>query len=251
MDATRILYCGSDSYVRRFIQAALEITSPQLVVLQEADKQTATDLVSSSTWTLIVLDCRETDSDAAPHLIRTFREAAPLTALMVLARNGAAILEEVMALRAGADDWLVFPCPQEELAERCRALIRRVSRPATLEQVRDYGPFSLDESMRELTGPDGTVSLTCTETRLLACLLCQPDQCILSAGLLSAVWNTGTALGRDQVKVGVYRLRHKLSQAGIPASIVESHRGLGYRINLSRSRELSKRGDIASRTGQR
>ena len=228
----RVLYHGTDTYACRFVHAALEVTCDSLVVGSSRALQTTTGYLQSARWDLLVIDGRNDESDAMPVLIRSVRRVAELVPLVVFAPHGASVLDEILALRAGADDWVIFPLPQAEFAARCTALLRRISRPEPISKVESHGNLTFDELLHELTGPDATVSLTCTEARMLGCLLRRHGRYVSIAELLGEVWNSGPAVGKEQVKVGVYRLRQKLILAGIDGSVIEHHRGMGYRVNV-------------------
>ena len=228
----RVLYYGSDTYVRRFVQAAVELPLQDVIFRCETDIAAATALLESSYWEIVVLDCRDMAPDEVPSFVRTFRKASKYVGILTLAGPRATTLDQIVALRAGADDWLVVPLPQAELTERCRTLVRRVSRFEPGDSVYSLGGLTLDASEHTLTGPRGSVTLTCNETLLLACLLRQPNRSVDRLELLRAMTDGGFAVEREQLKVGVYRVRQKLAQVGIRKSAIENRRGLGYRVRL-------------------
>lgn len=228
----RILYHGTDEYAFRFIRAALEpVYDPLFVQISEA-QDTTLRFVESTKWDLVVVDSRDSQADNTPVLVSSVRTVAAQSPLIVFARHGASVLDEIVALRSGADDWVGFPMAQAEFAARCNALLRRVSRLDPVDIVRAQGELWFNESLHQIVGPSGTVTVTCTEARLLACLMRHPGRYVSSAELLRAVWDSGPAIGKEQVKVGIYRLRQKLLLAGIDGSAIEHHRGAGYRVNL-------------------
>jgi DNA-binding response OmpR family regulator len=231
----RVLYHGTDVYACRFIHASLELTCDSLLVESSGVVQTTTEYLESARWDLLVIDGRNDESDATPVLVRSLRQVAELVPLFVFAPHGASVLDEILALRAGADDWVIFPLPQAQFAARCNALLRRVARPDSISKLETHGSLKFDESLHELTGPHDTLSLTCTEARILACLLRRQGRYVSIAELLGEVWDSGPAVGRERVKVGVYRLRQKLLLAGIDSSVIEYHRGMGYRVNLPKA----------------
>lgn len=228
----RVLYCGSDQYTRRFLRAALDSNWPQIELLQAEDVVEAKALLESCVCQLLVMDCRGTDPDRVSDVVRTVRTVSPGSAILILACPGAATLDEIVALRAGADDWLVFPLPLEELAARCDVLLRRIGGVEPSDRVFHCEQMKFEELAHRVAGPRGTVELTWLETRLLACLVSHAGRCVAPADLLGAVWDSGPGGGANQVKVGVYRLRRKLKSAGIPPSTIENQKRYGYRLNV-------------------
>ena len=152
----------------------------------------------------------------------------PVIALSAQAR----LLDRVMGLEMGADDFLAKPVEPRELVARIRAVLRR-SRgglaAAAVPRRLLFAGWTLDLQRRRLQAPDGAaVPLSDAEHRLLDIFLQHPQQ-VCSRGQL-AVLARGQALagsGRS-IDLLVSRLRHKLGDDPQAPRLIRTVRGAGY-----------------------
>jgi len=134
--------------------------------------------------------------------------------------------ERVAGIDAGADDYLVKPFHMEELAARLRALIRRAAGQAGNELR--CGPLSLDLRGARVCLDDQPLTLTSHEFRVLAYLMQRRGQVVSRSELSEHVYPLDSERDSNTIEVFVGRLRKKL-----PAGMIETLRGLGYRMNES------------------
>ena len=150
------------------------------------------------------------------------------TPVMMLTAKGTEY-DTVLALDAGADDYVQKPFRMMELLSRIRALIRRSEGYGTPAGAVEYQAEHLEVSpARHLVRGDGKdVTLTLKEFELL-CLLLENKGIVLSRDrILDKVW--GDAMGRERrtVDVHIRTLRQKLGPAG---GCIETVRGIGYKL---------------------
>ena len=150
------------------------------------------------------------------------------TPVMMLTAKGTEY-DTVLALDAGADDYVQKPFRMMELLSRIRALIRRSEGYGTPAGAVEYQAEHLEVSpARHLVRVDGKdVTLTLKEFELL-CLLLENKGIVLSRDrILDKVW--GDAMGRESrtVDVHIRTLRQKLGPAG---GCIETVRGIGYKL---------------------
>lgn len=131
----------------------------------------------------------------------------------------------VRALDAGADEYVVKPVGNRELAARVRALVRRRDKPAAIERL-VAGSLLLDRLARTVVVDGRAVSLSPKEFALLEHLLLHRDEVVTRADLLEHVWETTCDPGTNVIDVLVGRVRRKLARAGSPLTI-ETPRRLG------------------------
>ena len=74
------------------------------------------------------------------------------------------------------------------------------------------------------------LELTRVEFDLLACLLGSPGRVYTRAELIDRVWGDGFAISDRTVDSHVKALRRKVSEAGADPGLIETVRGVGYRI---------------------
>ena len=164
------------------------------------------------------------------------RLAAQLRApVMVLtARSGSEPM--VALLDAGADDVLRKPFGLEELAARCRSLLRRSG--SGLQERVCVGPLEVHLLLRQVTLRDQPVELSPREFALLCALLMPPGLVRSRSELLRMAWPPFSG-GPRSVDTQVLTLRRKLEQAGLgDGGGIETVRQQGYRFSLDTIPEL-------------
>ena len=179
---------------------------------------------------LVLLDIMLPEEDGLS-ILRKLR-GAPITqavpVMMLTAKSTE--YDAVIALDAGADDYVQKPFRMMELLSRIRALLRRAETYGGMTTPTEYHLGSLYVSpSRHVVQVDGVdVSLTLKEFELL-CLLLENKGIVLTRDqILDRVW--GDAMGRETrtVDVHIRTLRQKLGRAG---ELIGTIRGLGYKVS--------------------
>jgi two-component system, OmpR family, alkaline phosphatase synthesis response regulator PhoP len=140
--------------------------------------------------------------------LRQNNRTAALPIIMLTARGEES--ERILGLDSGADDYIVKPFSPNELMARVRALLRRVSAPATNDRVLQCGPISVDVERHTVLDAGETVRLTAKEFLLLQYLLEHRGRVLSRDRLLSDVWDYQYPGATRTVDVHVRRLREKL-----------------------------------------
>jgi two-component system, OmpR family, response regulator len=131
--------------------------------------------------------------------------------------------EKVAGIDAGADDYLTKPFHMEELLARLRALIRRAGGHASAEIA--CGPLVLDTRNGRVLLDGQTLALTSHEFRVLSYLMHHQGEVISRSDLVEHIYAQDFDRDSNTVEVFIARLRKKL-----PAGMIETVRGLGYRL---------------------
>ena len=178
-------------------------------------------LGGTQTFDAVVLDLGLPQMDGLSVLKRWRSEGMAAPVLILTARDQ--WHEKVAGIDAGADDYLTKPFHTEELLARVRALIRRAQGLASPTLA--CGPLALDTRSGRVTLDGHPVNLTSHEYKVLAYLMHRPGAVVSRAELTEHIYAQDFDRDSNTIEVFVGRLRKKL-----PAELIETVRGLGYRL---------------------
>jgi len=169
---------------------------------------------------VVLLDLGLPDADGVD-VCRQLRERSDAGIIIVTARGEEP--ERVLALDAGADDYLVKPFGLAELLARIRAVLRRV-RPGG--EVLRHGPLTVDLRTRKVTVHGREVALTPKEFDILECLASDPGRVMTRQEILESAWDAHWYGPTKVLDVHVAALRRKLDVPGL----IETAYGRGFRL---------------------
>jgi two-component system, OmpR family, KDP operon response regulator KdpE len=147
--------------------------------------------------------------------------------------------QKVLALEAGADDYVLKPFAPRELIARLRAVLRRAN-PSSDRPILEFRAMHIDLAARVVRGPGKEVRLTPTECRLLEALLANRGRLITHDALLRQAWGTAHAEDRQTPRVHVANLRRKLGSPD-EQSPIRTYPGAGYLFEGSNSDTVTSR----------
>lgn len=228
MSKVKILAIDDERDVTRSIRLTLNVQEPAWQVVEASGGSEGLNLFTAEKPDLVLLDMRMPDMSGL-EVLRSLRlfSNVPVIVLTVTSDE----LDEVRALEAGADDYLVKPFGHLELVARIRAVLRRAI-GASLVHEKPYvnGELRIDYESRTVTIGSKQVALTATEFSLLEILARNGGQVVPNETLLGRVWGANFLDNRDYLKVYVRRLREKMEpDPGSPRYLL-TVRSLGYRL---------------------
>lgn len=177
---------------------------------------------------LVILDVMLPEEDGISVLkkIRENKDSADIPVIMLTAKDSE--FDKVMALDAGADDYVTKPFGIMELVARVKAVLRRYSKFEVQEEDSfSAGELTVSVSKHEVTVGGEVCELTLKEFMLLKYLFVHRGTVQSRDKILSEVWGYDFDGENRTVDVHVRTLRQKLGTAG---DIIETVRGVGYKI---------------------
>jgi DNA-binding response OmpR family regulator len=187
----------------------------------------ALDEISQQLPDLVLLDINLPDMNGM-EVLKSVRSHSflPMIVLSGYGRDR----DRVMALEAGADDYMAKPFSPEELVARVKALLRRVEwtpKPETQLQVRQ---LELDMPRRQASIRGQRLHLTPIEYGILLALMRSAGQVVTHEELLRVVWGDEYADTGDYsvLRVNISRLRQKLEDNPRRPTYVVTVPGQGY-----------------------
>jgi DNA-binding response OmpR family regulator len=181
------------------------------------------------TWpTLIILDLMLPDGNGRD-LLRLLRAEARATPVIVLSSRESEG-DRVSALEDGADDYVTKPFSPREVVARVRAVLRRL----TAAEPADAAPgIGIDRKGRQASYAGRSLELTRVEFDLLATLWDSQGRVYTRAELIDRVWGSGFVMTDRTIDSHIKSLRRKLEGAGAPEGVIQTVRGVGYRLAAS------------------
>ncbi len=219
----RILIVEDEPILQGQLVAALQAAG--YVVDAASNGVDAQHLGDSGSYDAVVLDLGLPQIDGLT-VLRQWRAAARAMPVLILTARDS-WHEKVAGIDAGADDYLTKPFHMEELLARLRALIRRAGGHASAELL--CGPVSLDTRNGRVTVQGQALVLTSHEYRVLAYLMHHRDEVVSRSDLVEHIYAQDFDRDSNTVEVFIARLRKKL-----PPGLIETVRGLGYRLAAPR-----------------
>jgi len=166
-------------------------------------------------------------------LCRTIRKDSDIPIVMLTARGE--VMDRIVGLEIGADDYLPKPFEPRELVARIRAVLRSSAgtgvgaAPAQAVGRVRIGAWSFDRVQRRLYDPEGVmVPLSAAEYRLLVAFVDHPDLALSRERLLELTRAPGVDANERSIDLAVSRLRGKLGEPDAQNGLVRTLRGTGY-----------------------
>ncbi len=160
---------------------------------------------------------------------REIKQDAPTVPVIVLSA-AADVMDKVLLLELGADDYVTKPFSPRELLARVRAAMRRSTRHPGRADVFAFDDVSVDFAKMELTRAGQRVALTAQEFKILKFLVHNPDRVLSREELLNEVWGYQNYPSTRTVDNHILKLRQKLEKDPANPVHFRTVRGAGYKF---------------------
>jgi two-component system KDP operon response regulator KdpE len=224
MNSAIILVVDDEPQIRRVLRSTL--SSQGYVITEAKSGEEAIDLLRKEKPDLILLDVNMPGIGGI-EACREIRRASAAPIIMLTVRN--AERDKVLALDAGADDYVVKPFGIEELMARIRASLRRYA-PGDALPVFVSKEMTVDFESRKLAVRGEDVHLTPKEFEVLKLLIANQGKPLTHRRLLQAVWGPDYGEETENLRVVINQLRKKIETDLAHPKFILTEPWVGYRF---------------------
>ena len=182
----------------------------------------AIERIRQQPYDLVVLDVMLPQIDGS-ETCRRIRHFSDIPILMLTARGE--VMDRVVGLELGADDYLPKPFEPRELVARIQNIFKRGKATAS-GTVYTVGEFRIDLDKKQLTRNGEAVAITATEFGLLSLLAENQDRVLSRDEIMQVLRGLDADIYSRAIDVLVSRLRHKLQCP----ELIRTVRGQGYQL---------------------
>ena len=184
-------------------------------------------MLRATAYDAVILDVMLPEMDGFELCRKIRRESEPsvreVPIIMLTARGD--VMDRVVGLEIGADDYLPKPFEPRELLARLQTVLRRARAPAAANPKRlVFDALQIDLERRQVECAGAAVELTGTEFDLLVLLASEPQKVFDRDEILNRLRGTEAELHTRAVDILISRLRKKLE----PLDVIKTLRNAGY-----------------------
>lgn len=222
---SNILIVEDDEALRTMLSDRLR--GENYVVQTAKDAEEAMDRIDVSAFDLLIVDVM-LPFRSGFDLCRDLRNSGLATPIMFLTAK-TELIDKVVGLKLGGDDYMTKPFEADELSARVEVLLRR---PAVHSgrRVHEIGNLRIDLNRHEVSRDGKPIYLTDRELQLLCYMIDRPGQTIPRLELLRAVWGYETKGYTRTVDVHVFTLRQKIEEDPKHPELIRTITGVGYKF---------------------
>jgi len=224
----RLLLVEDDASIREI--ASIGLKAAGFRVATAVDGREGLARIRTDGFDAVILDVMLPSLDGF-EVCRAVRKFSRVPIVMLTARTD--LIDVVVGLESGADDYVKKPFELPELIARLRAVLRRAAAaPAEATPIL-AGDLEIDLASFTVRKGAAELALTATEFRLLAELASRPGQVFTRELLLQRVWDYEYLGESHLVDVAIQRLRAKVEDDPSHPVLIKTVRGAGYRLERS------------------
>ena len=214
-----------DAHIRDVV--SFTIRRAGLEVLEAADGRQALDIAESEAPDLILLDILMPELEGID-VCRAIRRTSNVPILFLSSKDR--VVDRVIGLDAGGDDYVTKPFSPRELLARVHAMFRRIDALEAGDRgTIESGPLRIDTGARLAYLDDEALPLTRTEFGMLATLARHAGDTVDRETLMRGAYPRRRVVSDRTIDSHIRRLREKLRAVG--ADPIRTMHGLGYRLS--------------------
>jgi DNA-binding response OmpR family regulator len=222
----KILVIEDDAAVQRALRRTFE--SAGFDVSIASDGMMAMETFRATMPRLVILDLR-LPGKSGQDLCREIKQESANVPILVLSA-ASDVLDKVVLLELGADDYVTKPFSPRELLARVRAALRRLNQASDKLEAFSFDDVEVNFSRMELHRSGQLIPLTPQEFKMLRFFLNNQERAISRTELLNEVWGYHNYPTTRTVDTHILRLRQKLEQDPTDPVHFRTVHGTGYKF---------------------
>jgi two-component system KDP operon response regulator KdpE len=221
----RILIVDDDASIRRLL--AMTLAFAGFMTETAATGKEGLKKASNEHFDLILLDLGLPDISGVKFL-EFYREdeQTPIIVVSAIHNNS----DKIIALNAGADDYVTKPFNADELIARIKANLRRIPPTQETSHILVVGEMRMDIANRIVSIEDELIKLTPKEFKLLRVFMENQGKALTHAWLLKTIWGVGYQQETHYLRVFINQLRQKIEIDSARPKWIITETGIGYRF---------------------
>jgi two-component system KDP operon response regulator KdpE len=221
---SRVLVVDDEPQIRRALEINLSARGYEVDLAPSGES--ALDLASRRHPDLVILDLGLPGIDGID-VVRGLREWSSVPIVVLSARETERV--KVVALDAGADDYVTKPFGMDELVARVRAALRRAG-PTDASMTVTTPDFTIDLAAKRVNGSDGEIRLTPTQWHVVEVLVRNGGRLVSQRQLLREVWGPAYSDETHYLRVFLAQIRRRLEPDPAHPRYFVTEPGMGYRF---------------------
>ena len=219
-----ILICDDDPVVHESL--GLYLSSEGYEHQSAYDGQQALEMVESVHPDMIVLDLMMPKMSGID-VCRTIRQTSSVPIIMLTAKGEE--IDRILGLELGADDYIVKPFHEQELAARIYTALRRRI-PGGQGSFYQAGDLKIDFSRRQVSLAGEEIHFSPVEYRILECLALNSGTVVTYQMLLEKIWGPYASSGSRILRVNMTNIRKKIEKIPMDPTYITTIPRVGYRM---------------------
>ena len=225
---TKVLIVEDEQSLREPLVFLLQKEGYQTIEAEDGVKALA--LFESEKPDIILLDLM-LPGKSGTEVCRTIRLSSNVPIIMVTAKDD--LIDKVVGLEIGADDYLTKPYKTPELFARMKAILRRQVEPAIVAgNIIEAGPVSMDVERHQVFVNGEKVAMPLKEFELLELLLENVNRVLTRGQIIDRVWGSNYYGDTKTLDVHIKRIRSKIEDDPARPVHLLTVRGLGYKFEV-------------------
>ena len=218
----RIIIVEDDEIIREELKNFLSKYGYEVIV--PTSFENIVEFILNENANLVLLDINLPIFDGY-YICREVRKFSEIPIIVVTSRDSD--IDELMSMNLGADDFVTKPYNTQILLARIEAILKRVNRSLTPQDVLEYKDMKVNLSNGTVNYNDKTIEITKNELKILSYLIKNKGKIVSREKLMNYLWDCEMFIDDNTLSVNVTRIRKKLEEIGLK-NIIETRRGLGY-----------------------